>query len=297
MDKLERLLNLTAALLDADRPLTADQLRVRIGGYPEAKESFRRTFERDKDDLRSLGVPLRVETVPGEDPPIDGYRIDRDEYAGSGLHFEPDELAALNFATNLVQVEGDETGPIKIGAAGGSTTGEQLGRVPFPDALSTLISAAADRQAVSFVYNGEERTVEPWRVSFSRGHWYLHGWDRSRAADRLYRVDRLGSDVRLAGKANEPVGTVADPLDLRGWELGDGPATEATVRVDPDQAAYARFLLGDVELGDDGSITATLQVRNVEAFRSFVLSFLEHAEVIGPPQMRAEFVAWLEAQT
>ena len=82
MDKLERLLNLTAALLDADRVLSANELRHRIGGYPEAKASFRRTFERDKEDLRKMGIPLRVENVPGADPPIDGYRILRSEYAG-----------------------------------------------------------------------------------------------------------------------------------------------------------------------------------------------------------------------
>ncbi len=296
MDKLERLLNLTAALLHADRPLTADDLRERVGGYPDAKPSFRRTFERDKDDLRSMGMPLRVEAVPGSDPPIDGYRLNREEYVGAELHFEPDELAALHLATNLVQVDGDDTALVRLGAAGGSPPEEQLGHVPFSATLAALIGAAADRRAVTFTYRGAERTVEPWRLSFSRGHWYLDGWDRTRGADRLYRVDRLESDVSLAGEALEPTGSVADPLDLRGWELGDGPAIEATVRIEPDQAAYARHILGDVVLGEDGSVTATLQVRNIDAFRSFALSFLEHAEVIGPAELRADFVSWLEAQ-
>ena len=106
MDKLERLLNLTAALLHASHPLTADELRQRIGGYPESKASFRRSFERDKDELRSMGVPIRVQTVPGTDPPIEGYAIDADDYAGLDLHLEPDELAALHLATNLVRLDG-----------------------------------------------------------------------------------------------------------------------------------------------------------------------------------------------
>ncbi|MEK9999630.1 MAG: hypothetical protein VW623_05935, partial [Acidimicrobiaceae bacterium] len=71
MDKLERLLNLTAALLHAEIPLTAEELRDRVGGYPDTKATFRRAFERDKDDLRSMGMPLRVEPVPGVDPPVD----------------------------------------------------------------------------------------------------------------------------------------------------------------------------------------------------------------------------------
>lgn len=297
MDKLERLLNLTAALLHADRALTADDLRERVGGYPDAKASFRRAFERDKDDLRSMGMPLQVETVPGSDPPIDGYRLDRDEYAGADLRFEPDELAALHLATNLVRLDGDDTALVKLGAAGGPDADREVGRVPFSDALAMLIGAAAERRAVSFTYNATERTVEPWRLSFSRGHWYMEGWDRTRESERLYRVDRLESEVAVVGDALEPVGSVSDPLDLRGWELGDGPAVEATVRIDPDQAAYARHILGDVEVATDGSVMATLQVRNVDAFRSFVISFLEHAEVLSPPELRADFVEWLEAQT
>ena len=87
-----------------------------------------------------------------------------------------------------------------------------------------------------------------------------------------------------------------EPIDLRGWELGDGPAVEATIVVDADQAAYARHILGDVVDQPDGSVTATLDVRNIDGFRSFVLSFLEHAEILEPADLRHDFVEWLEAQ-
>ncbi|MEM8708316.1 MAG: WYL domain-containing protein [Actinomycetota bacterium] len=296
MDKLERLLNLTAALLHADRPLTAEDLRDRVGGYPEAKASFRRAFERDKDDLRSMGMPLRVEAVPGVDPPVDGYRLDRDEYAGTDLSFEAEELAALHLATNLVRLDGDESGIVKLGAAGAAAPADSVGNVPFSEALATMIGAAANRQAVSFAYNDAERVVEPWRLSFTRGHWYLSGFDRLREGERLYRVDRIDGDVALVGPASEPVGDVTQPIDLRGWELGDGPATPATIIVDADQAAYARHILGDVTDRPDGSVEAVLEVRNVDAFRSFVLSFLEHAEIVAPAELRQDFVDWLEAQ-
>ncbi|MEM9200100.1 MAG: WYL domain-containing protein [Actinomycetota bacterium] len=296
MDKLERLLNLTAALLHTETPLTADDLRDRVGGYPEAKASFRRAFERDKDDLRSMGMPLRVEAVPGVDPPIDGYQLDRDEYAGTQLSFEPDELAALHLATNLVRLDGDETGLIKLGGAGAAGPTDHVGRVPFSEALATMIGAAADRQAVEFQYRDAQRVVEPWRLSFSRGHWYLNGWDRLRNDDRLYRVDRIQSDVAVVGPAEHPVGEVAETLELRGWELGDADPIVASVRVDADQAAYARHMLDEVEELDDGSVIARLEVRNIDGLRSFVLSFLEHAEILEPPELRRDFVEWLEAQ-
>ena len=296
MDKLERLLNLTAALLHAEIPLTAEELRDRVGGYPDTKATFRRAFERDKDDLRSMGMPLRVEPVPGVDPPVDGYRLDRDEYAGTELAFEADELAALHLATSLVRLDGADTALVKLGAAGGNAPTDSVGRVPFNDTLATMIGAAVDRKALAFTYNDVERIVEPWKLSFTRGHWYLSGFDRLREDQRLYRVDRIEGDVSLSGPAEAPVGDVNEPIDLRGWELGDGPAVEATIVVDADQAAYARHILGDVVEQPDGSVTATLDVRNIDAFRSFVLSFLEHAEILEPADLRSDFVEWLEAQ-
>ena len=296
MDKLERLLNLTAALLHAEIPLTAEELRDRVGGYPDTKATFRRAFERDKDDLRSMGMPLRVEPVPGVDPPVDGYRLDRDEYAGTELAFEADELAALHLATSLVQLDGDDTALVKLGAGSGDAPADSVGRVPFNDTLAMMIGAAVDRNALSFTYNDVERIVEPWKLSFTRGHWYLSGFDRLREDQRLYRVDRIKDGVSLSGPAKAPVGDVNEPIDLRGWELGDGPVIKATILVDADQAAYARHILGEVVDRPDGSVTATLDVRNIDAFRSFVLSFLEHAEILEPAELRTDFVEWLEAQ-
>ena len=296
MDKLERLLNLTAALLHAELPLTAEELRDRVGGYPDTKATFRRAFERDKDDLRSMGMPLRVEPVPGVDPPVDGYRLDRDEYAGTELAFEADELAALHLATSLVQLDGDDTALVKLGAGSGDAPADSVGRVPFNDTLATMIGAAVDRNALSFTYNDVERIVEPWKLSFTRGHWYLSGFDRLREDQRLYRVERIKDGVSLSGPAKAPVGDVNEPIDLRGWELGDGPVIKATILVDADQAAYARHILGEVVDRPDGSVTATLDVRNIDAFRSFVLSFLEHAEILEPAELRTDFVEWLEAQ-
>ena len=296
MDKLERLLNFAAALLAADRPLTADELRERIAGYPESKAAFRRTFERDKDDLRAMGLPLSVEPVPGTDPPVDGYRMRRADYSGTELRLERDELAALHLATNLVRLDGADTGLLKLGGGTGDAA-DEVGRVPFDDALAVMIAAAADRRAVSFTYNGTARTVEPWRLSFTRGHWYLAGWDLTRDDERLYRVDRIVGEVTVGDTATREIGTVNDPGDLRGWELGDGEPVRALVHIDAVQAAHARHLLGAVEELADGGVVAELAVRNEEAFRSFVLSFLDHAEVLEPPELRAGMVRWLEAQT
>ena len=93
--KLERLLNLTALLLDARLPLTAEQIQRQLG-YPDDLAAFRRAFERDKDELRTMGIPLRVERVPGVLPEVDGYRIPREEYALRDPGLTTEELAALH---------------------------------------------------------------------------------------------------------------------------------------------------------------------------------------------------------
>jgi len=80
ISKVERLLNLMNVLLDAPRAVSAAQIRAQVPGYADSEGAFHRTFERDKDDLREMGVPLLVEEVSGSDPPIIGYRIRKDDY-------------------------------------------------------------------------------------------------------------------------------------------------------------------------------------------------------------------------
>jgi proteasome accessory factor B len=296
MDTLERLLKLTATLLAANQPISAEQIRERVPGYADDLIAFRRTFARDKDLLRSMRLPLRVEPVPGSDPQVDGYRIDRDEYAGSGIDFEPDELAALHLANNLVRLDGDAVPDHRLNAEPGIQPPGSIGDVPFSETVASLIGAASQRRCASFRYNDQDRTIEPWRVSFARGHWYLSGWDRERAADRLFRVDRIQNEVAVEGEALQPIGSLPDPFELRGWELGvDDPIT-AIVRIDADRSNSLPAELPETRVQDDGSLLATFQVRNIDAFRSFVLSFLDHAEIIEPLELRDDLVTWLEAQ-
>jgi len=50
-----------------------------------------------------------------------------------------------------------------------------------------------------------------------------------------------------------------------------------------------------VERRADGSIVVTLPVVNRAAFRTWIIDLLDHAEVLSPPELRAEMVAWLDA--
>jgi proteasome accessory factor B len=302
VNKLERLLNLTAILLDTRVPLTAEDIRQRVEGYPPPGTAFHRAFERDKDDLRELGIPLRVERVLDREREIEGYRIPPDEYYLPDPGLEPDELAALHLASLAVRIEGvgEQEALWKLGGLA-DPVGEvpQVAAIPADERLGPIFGAITERHPVRFRYRDEDREVEPHRLDFRKGRWYLTGYDRSRADVRNFRVDRIDGPVAASGEPGAFERPAGDPgLQLEAWRFGDEEPVEARLLVDASRAAWARRLLGEeqvAEQGEDGSMVFTVPVVNRDAFRSFVLDLLDHAEVLGPAELRDDLVAWLAA--
>src|SRR4051794_10245234 len=152
-EKLERLLNLTAALLETAKPLTASEVAARVYGYPEEKSAFRRAFERDKEDLREMGVPLVITELTGTDPPESGYRIPKDQYYLRDPGLEPDELAALHLAASTVRLDGIEgaSGLWKLGgrpvSAQAPGAGPELTPLPVDRRMVVLFDAVAERKS------------------------------------------------------------------------------------------------------------------------------------------------------
>jgi proteasome accessory factor B len=302
--KLERLLNLTALLLAARVPVTAEDIQRQLD-YPEDRTAFRRAFERDKEELRDMGIPLRVEPVPGRLPAIDGYRIPPDEYALRDPGLTTEELAALHLAASAVQVEGLSAtgGLLKLGGlVGGPAEREAAVRVaPLPaDAnLSTLFAAVAGRTPVELRYRDRDRRIDPYRLEFQRGRWYLSGLDHTHDEERSFRLDRVEGPVTVLDEPPFEVpegGPSGGGMGRGAWALGAEEAVTARVLVDEPLARWAIQHVGPdhvVEEREDGAVVIALPVTNRDAFRSFVLGFLHHAEVLDPPELRDDVVAWL----
>jgi proteasome accessory factor B len=301
--KLDRLLNLVAALLDTTVPLTAEELRERVPGYPQGADAFHRSFERDKDDLRELGIPVETVVVEHHEQPRSAYTIQRSRYELRDPGFELDELAAIHLAATTIQLEGldpddVEEGLRKLGGLGAPPEGAAapVGALPVPDSLLDLFVAVLERRQVGFRYSGAQRTVQPHRLQFERGRWYVTGHDPDRGDRRSFRLDRIDGPV-ISGEA----GTFARPDEVRGvrlrpWELGEGPATTATVLFDPGVAKSVLVEHPDlrvVERRDDGSVVVELDVRNRVALRGFLMTMLDRAELLGPDDLRDEVVSWL----
>jgi len=300
MGKLERLLNLTAALLETERPLAADELRRRVEGYPPADASFRRAFERDKDDLREMGVPISLEPIPGSDPPIEGYRVRKSDYYLDDPGLEPDELAALHLAASAVRIEGlggAEALRKLGGTVGGDAEGtETIVSVPTDPRLAIVFAAVAARRLITFGYRGELRAVEPWRLDFVRGRWYVTGFDRAREDERHFRIDRIDGAVDAGPDGAFERSGATTGVRLQPWQLGDEPPRHARLLVDADQAAWAVHTIAPAAVEHpDGSVELELAVTNEAAFRSLVLGFGDHAEILGPETLRDDMIQWLLA--
>lgn len=305
MNRLERLINLTATLLEADRYLTRDEIVERVPGYSGKPESIRRAFERDKETLREMGVPLEMAPVDPSNPDSpEGYRVPRAAYYLPDPGLDPDELAALHLAARTVRLPGAESTEAlwKLGgapAAAATAAPVAAAELPGSEHLVPLFAALSERRAVSFAYRGgAARTVDPWRLTFRGGHWYLVGRDHGADEERNFRLDRIDGPVT----AGEP-GTFERPAQAGDerppWLFGEGEPVEASVLVDADHAGWAVSHLGReavTETRSDGSVVLSVPVTNREAFRSFVLGFLDHAEVLAPQDLRDDLVRWLEAQ-
>jgi proteasome accessory factor B len=307
--KTERLLNLVVCLLATRRYLSAEQIRQAVPGYPDGSEAFKRMFERDKEELRELGIPLETGSDGDEEA---GYRIQRQAYELPEIQLSPDEAAVLGLAARVWQraslAEAASGALLKL-RAGGVDTAEaaSLGIEPrvdthepsFPD----LWSAVRDRRPVTFDYQGvgrsapQRRHLEPWGVVSRRGRWYVAGHDRDRGQVRVFRLSRILGDVTADG----PAGTVVVPEDADVREIvtsNSNPAPDrrtATVRLRCGAAHGIRRWATDIHAGDDGWDVAELGFADVDRLVDYLAGFADDVVVSGPPDVRDAMIQHLKA--
>lgn len=216
--RAERLVNLVLALLSTRQYLTAERIRGIVPGYADAAsdDAFFRTFERDKTELRELGIPLETGRNSAFDA-IEGYRIARRDYELGEIDLAPDEAAAVALASRLwdsPELTGQAQGALVKLRAAGLEVDDQAPTVVEPrvraePAFGPLLAAVQSGQAVRFEYRRSGsperimRTLEPWGVVSWRARWYVVGHDRDRGATRCFRLSRVTGQVRAVGKPGE----------------------------------------------------------------------------------------------
>lgn len=325
--KEERLVNLVICLLSTRYFVPAEKIRRAVAGYASCPndEAFSRMFERDKGELRDLGVPLETGRVSNLDS-TEGYRINRDAYELPDIALTADEVAAVAVAVQLWQSPELTTAAqgalIKLRAAGVDVDPEAEGGVAFtapsalPDihgseqALGALLAAINSGQAVRFPHRSSSaepysiRTVEPWGVITDRGRWYLVGLDRDRAAVRVFRLSRIDADVVAFG----PPGAVRKPddADLRNIvsdavDVVEATPTGVTARIwVADGRAVALRRAGTVTEratldGGEGDVVA-IDLVSTDRLARQIAGYGADAVVLEPESLRADVLARLRAQ-
>lgn len=302
---IERILNLLAFLLTVGRPVTAEEIRTTVAGYGQATdEAFHRMFERDKDLLRRLGIPLELAPTDGWQVEH-GYVVDPDAYALPDPGLTDDERAALWLAAEVVRMGGQVAAPdaiFKLGGAPVTASGEPLAAAlsEGSDDLGTVFLAISERRHTLFDYRDKPRRVAPYGLVHRRGHWYLVGAQADQI--KVFRMDKAAR-VRAGDEPESfvrPAGfRAADAIPEAPWEAGPEDLT-AEVVFDPSVAWWARRQIGnrgEVTESADGSLLARIPVANPEAFIGWLLSFDDGAELVEPPELRLQLLDLVRERT
>lgn len=342
--KLQRWIDLLAALVTHHYGLRFEDIERLVPGYAASAKATRhasllRTFERDKDELRALGVPISMRGDAGD--PEQRYFLDprelylpfiaiagpRARRAGGTrpnyrmiptLAFEPDEMDAVLRAIALAQQLGDPQLDADCDSARRKLTldlprvAEQEGdgsasALPHRGAqgstLRALGNAMLRSKRVSFTYDAigsdttTQRTVEPFGLFLQSGHWYLAGRDVEKDAIRNFRVARI-TDAQANTRTPQTPDFVVPPSfrlavhahSRRAWELGDGNADEAIVEFHRSSGAVkAAASLGTAIRGAPRQ--RRFQVRRVDVFARWLLSFAGDAIPLSPPRLVDAFHA------
>lgn len=304
--RTERLVNLVICLLSTRRFLTAGQIAATVPGYQhdprdsKEHEAFQRKFERDKAELRDLGVPLETGTASAFDTEV-GYRIAHRDYALPPVRLEPDEATAVGIAARLWQHAGlasaASSGLLKLQAAGVDVDPHAtLGVEPVVSvdpAFEPLTQAIHDRRDVTFDYQAPEadepatRRLQPWGVVCWRGRWYVVGHDLDRSATRSFRLSRIIGAVRHGRTADafQPPDGVDLIAHVARWSGPREHSRQATVRLRPGRGAGIRRSAVDVtSSGADGDI-AVLRYSDPESLAAVLAGYGHDAVVVDPPEV------------
>jgi proteasome accessory factor B len=297
---VERVINLLIYLLDSPVPVTADDVRRTVLGYgDQSDDAFHRMFERDKDLLRRLGVPLEMKALDAWEVDF-GYTVDPEKYAIPDPKLTEEERVALSVAARMVRLGGANAGLeglLKLGGVAPGVGIEPLGADLGAEAtlLGDLFLAVTERRRLQFAYGGSNRRLEPYGIAHRRGHWYVVG--QTADGERVYRVDRMSElevdNDREAFKRPRRF-DVKKAMSNHPWEAGSDEVVPATVSFDPDVSWWAARTLG-VEAPVGEPLQQELPVANRDAFIGWVLSFGASAEVLGPEDLRLQVRERVEA--
>ena len=308
VDRTERLLNLVMCLMATHGAVSRSDIQRQIPGYGDSASAtaFERMFERDKDELRSMGIP--IETVTDVSGDVQGYRIPRESYVLEDLDLTVAERSAIAVAAQvwataaIAPVAGTAVRKLEAADSDDWAPAQLTGSVQVTSAdaaLLPLMSAIRGDHTVTFAYRAptdpesRQREVSPWGLRASSGRWFLVGFDEQREALRTYRVSRIVGPVTVAAKSRPH--PPADDFDISATERPDDePGARATVQVATGRAASLRRLAAATTAVTDGDRLDVVAYSR-DGLVSLLCAAGADAQVLVPADIVADVLASLHA--
>jgi predicted DNA-binding transcriptional regulator YafY len=316
--KPERLMNVLALLLSARNPVPFSEIAGRVIGYDDGAgaDALEKRFDRDRQDLRELGVEVEYAHETAE--MSGGYFIRKDATFQRKIAITREEAMLLSVAgrvgaaatgggalldalkgalrklavdTPLVEPGREEVGVLRVDA--GDARSKQL--------VASLAEAIARGQRSSFKYRGmqdraaQARRVSPWGLGMFRGAWYLAGFDHARKATRVFKVARIQGKVAPDPGPRAPEDTapadfrMEDHLPREAYDHGASPKETVVLRVlgPPDRAAFSPGVKPKVVSDDGTTSVVAIEVRRPLGLVPWVLSCGGDVEVVRPAALRS----------
>jgi len=303
-------MNLVICLLVARTHVPKGRIREVVEGYrDQSDEAFEKMFERDKDELRDLGIPIEVGHIDKgfEDEP--GYRIRQAAFALPEIRLDRDEAAVVGLAARVWQnaslAEATSSALVKLRAGGVSVDTDALAVVEpqlgsQEAAFDPLWHAVVSRTPVEFDYQRPgagtmTRHLQPWGMSSWHGHWYVVGHDLDRGAVRMFRLSRVVGTVRKAGKPESytvPEGTDIRELS-RTLEAAPDATDDALLRVRAGAGVALRRQASSVTTGTEGWDRLTVAFAGVWSMAEQIVSYGADVIVEEPESLRDAVISSL----
>ena len=310
--KSERLMNLVICLLVARTYVPKTRIRDVVEAYrDQSDEAFEKMFERDKDELKELGIPVELGFTDKAFEDERGYRIRRDAFELPEIVLDADEAAVVGVAARVWQharlAEATSSAMRKLKAGGVEVDSSALAVVEphlgaTEPAFGALWDAVLSRTPVRFEHrradqtSGQPRTLEPWGIVSWHGHWYVVGHDRDREATRMFRLSRISGPVVAAGRPGSfdvPAGT--DVRRIAASLAPAAPAGTARLRLRAGTGYDLRRRAGTTKPAEPGWDVVEVDYPDPEALADDVLAYGSDVVVLAPPQVRERVVTRLRS--
>lgn len=305
--KSERLMNLTICLLVSRTFTPKAQIRQAVEGYHDlTDEAFDRMFDRDKEELRVLGVPIELGAIDKGFEDEVGYRIQRSSFELPEISLEADEAAIMGLAARVWQhasLASATTQGLRKLRAGGVAVDESALTILEPalatdePAFDQVFQAVTERRPIRFEHRTSgaseamTRHLEPWGIVSYHGHWYVVGHDRDRDAERMFRVSRIVGDVAFIGHS----GSYETPVDLNLRALAESlapphPHHSATIRVRTGAGDQLRRRAAKSQPVDEKWTELELPYASGQSLADELLSYGPDVIVVSPEEIRAAVI-------